>query len=142
MSSHPVNTQSVEGQVLDYLARNSGSSSYDMRFDLGAGQQVQVRIVDVAGSALYADEPVSPDRIDLAIDFWSGNTSWFRIDNETPRQILHYHFESGSLSFHAHASLERDQHYSLSQLVHLCLSQGREILAWKYPHVAILSGSS
>jgi hypothetical protein len=128
--------ESAERTVKEYFISNTGSRSYQRRFDLGGGHYVKVGVTHVAGAAIHADVPVTPESVNYSMQFWSGSDHvedtdlWLRVDNE-PRGSLHFHQPSGSRPESWHIPLPGQ--FTVLELVDFSFSEAKKVLAWKYP---------
>ena len=127
--------ESAERTVKEYFISNTGSRSYQRRFDLGGGHYVKVGVTHVAGAAIHADVPATPESVNYSMQFWSGSDHvedsdlYFRVDNE-PRGLLHFHQPSGSRPVSWHTPL--DGEYTVLELVDFSFREAKKVVAWKY----------
>ena len=131
----------VESKIypkLDAMGMRGETSFSKNNFNLGANQKLAITISSKNGSPLGLHREFNSEDIDFKIDFRSGNSNWFRVDNQL-HNYLHFHLQSGTQPFELRTPLP--EKVTISGLVSYSFDKAEKIVKWKFPEFKIGCGS-
>ena len=130
----------IEGSIYPILDSNymRGETEWNKDFNLGENQRLSIYLKSKNETPLSLQDSFNTKIMSFSMDFRSGDSNWFRVDNQGSHGHLHMHLQSGIQPFDCRIPIQENT--TISGIISSVFEKAEEIIGWKFPDFKINRG--